>query len=125
MIATAEDLSKTAKALRDELAATRLVVVLAPAKRGSACVRVVESQNPEWYRRLCSQHGSARRDLRRWRKHKTAIRRRETLRALERIAAGETRGVYVERLLPVIQSNPTPRPRPKIVRYSLMARRSA
>lgn len=97
-------LADTAKALLQELKSTQLVVTLAPAKRGAGKVRVVMAENPKWYRDFCRTYTSYRQDLGRWRIHKTKIKRRETLRALTRIAKGETRGVYVGRLLPVIQT---------------------
>lgn len=42
------------------------------------------SENPEWYQKLCAQFVSSRKKG--YRSSRTAIKRRETLRALRRIA---------------------------------------
>jgi hypothetical protein len=96
-------LREMAKAMVSELEGSRLTVELAPArepKHGGHMVRVVSERNPSWYRRLCRAYVSGRRRARR--KHDTLIKRRHTLRALEDIAKGRTRGSYIERLLPVV-----------------------
>lgn len=63
-------------------------------------VRVPVSVNTEWYRRFCRQYLSVRR---RYPKPRTLIRRCHTIKALERIAQGNLRGVYAERLGPFVE----------------------
>jgi hypothetical protein len=71
---------------------------------------VVASTNPEWYQKLCAQFVSSRKKG--YRSSRTAIKRRETLIALRRIAAGTepkahsgmvAQPVYVKLLLPVVE----------------------
>lgn len=99
---TRGDERRIARQFLDELLSHRLEVCLtrAPdAHHMGHMVRLVCSQNPEWYRRFTSMYSSSRKDRLRWSKHKTLIKRRETVRGLERIlrgGAGET--PYTERL---------------------------
>jgi hypothetical protein len=91
--------------LHAELSAHRLEVVLIPApdpRHRNHKVRCVQDQNPRWYQSLCDRHQSSRR--RRSFKSDTRIRREHTLRALERIAGGDTRGSYAERLAPYVEA---------------------
>lgn len=69
-------------------------------------------ENPEWYRHFCSQNPTYRESVRRWRQFKTAISRRSTEKALQRIINGRleegvgftSRGPsYIERLVPEIR----------------------
>ena len=95
-----------AETMLDELETFQISVVLvdAPEKRHSEHkIRMVEIQNPKWYRDFCSLYRSARND--RSTRFHTAIKRAWTIKALKRIIAGETSGVYVERLLDFIEQN--------------------
>lgn len=91
----------------EELRACRLEVVLIPApspRHSGHCVRVVQEANPRWYQEFCSLYESARRDRIRWRKFKTRIKRRETLRGLSELAGGQCRSQYAERLADFIEA---------------------
>ncbi len=83
-----------------ELEASRLEVTLITAKLGCGKVRVVVSENPRWYQKLCALYSRTRG---RWRKLKTYIKRRETITALYRIARGLPCGVYAQRLKPLMR----------------------
>jgi hypothetical protein len=99
-----------AKAMAHELATTFLEVGLLPApteRHHGHHVRAAISHNPKWYRDLCAAFASNRRDAIRWRKHKTKIKRRETLAALDRLASGRVDGVYTQRLIPYVRSEIT------------------
>jgi hypothetical protein len=87
-----------------ELESTRLEVVLMPshdwdcAKRGGR-IRVVQSRNCKWYRDFCSSYQTNRKRARQRRNYSdTKIKRRETVRALERMIDGNFYGLYAERL---------------------------
>lgn len=91
-----------ARAFLDELLAWRLEVCLtrAPDEHHSGhMIRTVCSQNPTWYQAFCKLYSSNRRDWLRWSKHKTLIKRRETVSGLERILRGGVGDTpYTERL---------------------------
>lgn len=73
-----------------ELEASPLVVVLAPSRRAENpwdMIRVPLSVPPPWYRSLCAAYASSR-GVRRG-KFDTRIKRRNILRALGRMSAGE------------------------------------
>jgi len=93
--------------LADELECQRLEVMLAPTRRRPCnswdMVRVVVSHNPDWYRNLCALYRSHRVDACRWAEFKTAIKRFDTLRALRRMARGDFRGAYAERILTIVK----------------------
>lgn len=91
-----------AKLMADELERSRLAVTLAPCwgrygddgrKR-----RIVEDQNPTWYRRLCAMYQLNRSRPRRKRKPDTLIKRRHTLRALDEIWGGRVETEYAQRV---------------------------
>ena len=86
-----------------DLRRNRLDVVTAPApvgKHAGHAVRVVQGENPEWYQKLCARHPSARKDLDKWRKFKTRVKRFYILQALDALAAnGETRSTYARELI--------------------------
>lgn len=89
----------------NELESNYLEVVLIPDReqiRGGM-IRVVQSQNAEWYRKFCSQHGSNRKDLYRWSKHKTSIKRQHTRRALRELIDGKCETPYAKMLKPFIE----------------------
>jgi hypothetical protein len=94
-----------AEELLGELEGSCLEVVLVPERRRTCeggMIRVAVSKNATWYRQFCALYASSR--VRRNNAFDTRIRRRETVRALKRFAAGAApRGVYAERLLEVIQ----------------------
>lgn len=86
-----------------ELETNYLEVVLIPAseqRHSGHCIRAVQNANCGWYKDFCSLFPSGRKG----RKIRTRIKRRETVRALKKIIAGKTEGVYVERLLRLIES---------------------
>lgn len=106
----------TAKEMLDELLANRLEVVLIPApdaRHSVHFVRVVSSQNCDWYRKFCAQYRSSRKDQNA--KGRTLIDRRATIAALERIIRAEKQSAvkgrisrlkntaYVERVLKFIE----------------------
>lgn len=95
-----------AEMLRD-LRANHLEVMLQPAPRAmhpGHQVRTVIGRSPEWYQALCAEHPSARRDYMGI-KFKTAIKRRGTISALQRIAENQLCGdLYQDRLLPFIEA---------------------
>lgn len=91
------------KHLLRELESNHLEVVLIPsgdaecAMRGGM-IRAVQSQNAEWYRIFCKQHGSNRSDLMRWSKFKTKIKRAHTKRALNELISGKCETPYAKDL---------------------------
>lgn len=85
----------------EEFRSSRLVVVVGE-KTGGRGVRLVESQNCEWYRVFCGLFVRRRRN-RLLRRARTIIRRRTTLLALGRLAAGRVDSVYASRLLPLVR----------------------
>lgn len=95
-----------AAAMRLELEARRLSVVLIPAPFGGPDrkIRAVEEQNPGWYRDFCAAFETNRSQPRHGRKPDTLIKRRHTLRALKEIEGGVARTTYAERLLPWVQA---------------------
>lgn len=95
---------RIAQDLLNELFNNSLEVCLIPApdKRHSQhYIRAVESANAKWYQKFCSEYPSSRRGF----KTRTAIKRRETVRALESLANGVVKGVYGERLVEFINRN--------------------
>src|SRR2546421_4866570 len=86
-------LVKVAKVLLAELQSSRLEVVLIPSRdpdcamRGGM-LRAVQEQNVSWYKTFCREFQSTRKDLIRWRKHKTKICRRCTVRGLNELIEG-------------------------------------
>lgn len=83
-----------------ELESSRLEVGLVPERRHTCCggmVRVALSRNCAWYRRYCADHPSSRK--RRNLAPDTRIKRRDTLRLLNRLARGlRCRSKYEEPL---------------------------
>lgn len=82
-----------------DLESHQLVTVLVPCKREcneGGMIRVNMSVNPKWYRDLCSRHPSSR-GVRRGR-FDTKIRRRNIVRALERMIEDKDGGKYGEEL---------------------------
>jgi hypothetical protein len=95
-------LRATLEAMLDELESSMLEVVTAPApsaRHAGHCVRVAVGKNAEWYRRFCAQFPSSRRDQNRI--GRTAIKRRETLAALQHLLAADPARcpTYAHRLL--------------------------
>lgn len=88
-----------ARWLLEELESSRLEVCKVPGREGGY-VRVCVSVNAEWYRGFCGDWVRPRR--RRYRRPRTIIKRCHTVRALQRIVGGNPRGVYCERLLPLL-----------------------
>jgi len=81
-----------------ELESNCLEVVLVPAseqRHDGHRARAVQYANAAWYRKFCALYSSNRKGS----KVRTRIKRRETIAALKRIIEGETKGVYVERIL--------------------------
>lgn len=72
-----------------ELESNELFVMLVPEKRRTCeggMIRVAAARNATWYRRFCGNHLSSRR--RRNRAPDTRIKRRDTIRLLNRLIAG-------------------------------------
>ncbi len=65
--------------------------------RDGGYVRVPISTNTIWYRRFCSQYEKPQPQ-----KMRTIIKRCHTIRALQRIEAGDFSGVYASRLEPFL-----------------------
>jgi hypothetical protein len=90
----------TLECMLAELESACLHVLLAPAPyptHEGHCVRVVANKNARWYRDFCAQYRSTRR--RKNPRTDTAIRRRNTIAALQRMIAGVDSGtIYAERL---------------------------
>lgn len=82
----------------DELRSGWLEVAKLPSKFGGY-TRVVVSQNAPWYQTLCESYTRTRR--KRYRRAFTIIKRCHTIRALERMIAGDLSGVYAERILDI------------------------
>lgn len=87
-----------------ELESHQLTVILAPSKRHDRrdwdMIRVCVDKSPRWYAHFCSAHESGRKNKRA--KHDTLIKRRETLKALNRLIEGRALGtVYEERILAI------------------------
>ncbi len=70
--------------------------VKVPGREGGY-IRIPVSINTEWYRRFCGQYMGLHR-----RKMRTIIKRCHTIRALQRMEAGNSEGVYAERLAPFL-----------------------
>ena len=92
------NIRELASRLLDELESGYLEVCKIPSPHGGY-IRVPVSVNTEWYSRFCRRHTKGRR---RYPKHRTIIRRCHTRAALRRMAAGDIRGLYAERLLDFI-----------------------
>jgi hypothetical protein len=102
--ACVKEYTTTARRLLDELESSHLEVVLIPSEdwecaRRGGMIRVVQFANAEWYQDFCSQFESRRRDRLKWRKFKTKIKRRSTLRALRALVKGKVETCYADRLL--------------------------
>jgi hypothetical protein len=88
-----------------ELEGARLDVVLIPApepRHSGHCIRVAAEYNADWYRELCAEYQSSRR-RNRLNDNDTRIKRKDTIRALERALAGHFESAYVDRLMPFIR----------------------
>lgn len=98
-------LRDAAREMAEDLKARRLEVALVPAPRPRHFghqIRAVVDENPLWYRQLCAEVSSLRRDYR-GAKFKTAIKRLESIKALERIAQNHRAPpAYEHYLLPYI-----------------------
>ncbi len=78
-----------------ELESNRLEVMLVPQKRFTnecGMIRVAVSKNCTWYRKFCARHLSGR--LRKNSAPDTKIKRRDTIRSLNRMMAGKWGGKY-------------------------------
>lgn len=85
-----EHLLPVLKAMLVELNSTRLEVLLVPAEDQRHCghkVRVVESNNPWWYREICSRYPSRSKSHSRCPWKHTRVKRRRILEALEKMSA--------------------------------------
>jgi hypothetical protein len=95
-------LRATLEAMLDELESSSLVVGVFPAsdpRHEGHGVRCAVSRNADWYRRFCARFPSSRRDQNR--KGRTAIKRRETIRALGHLLGADPSrcSTYSQRLL--------------------------
>lgn len=97
-----------AKFMLDDLLSNQLEVCLVPGRdwqpgQASNKIRAVQTENAEWYRRFCRMYKSARKY--KGTHFKTAIKRRETVKALEGIVDRRSGGtIYAERLEEFIKS---------------------
>jgi len=82
--------------LRELLESSFPEVCKVPGREGGY-IRVAISVNTEWYRKFCSRYMSWR-----WGKWRTIIKRCDTIRALQRIEAGDRSGEYAKRLEPFL-----------------------
>lgn len=86
-----------------ELESNCLEVVLIPSRdhdcamRGGM-IRAVQYQNADWYRVFCGEHESQRKDLHKWRKFKTKVKRHSTRRALQELISGKCETHYAQML---------------------------
>lgn len=85
----------------EELESNRLEVCKVPSRRESSdgrseggYIRVVCSTNAEWYRRFCANYMRHRRG-----KMRTFIKRCDTIKALNRMLAGDRETEYAKRLM--------------------------
>lgn len=104
------EIRQAATAMLGDLEIYRLEVYLIPSKypeialRGGK-IRAVYNRNPDWYQQLCALHLTHRTKPRRGRRAAgdTIIKRRNTLRALEKISKGQFAGsIYIDRLMPFV-----------------------
>ena len=79
----------------EELRASYPVTVKVPSQQGGY-IRVAVSTNPEWYRELCKRHQGPRTG--RYSRPRTIIRRWLVLKTLNKLIAGDERGVYAKRI---------------------------
>lgn len=82
-----------------ELEGNQLLVQLVPEKRHTCeggMIRVAVSKNATWYRQFCAAHTSDR--LRNRSLVDTRIKRRNTVRALQQLIAGQPAGKYAPEL---------------------------
>lgn len=95
-------MSRKLEQMYGELCCHQLITVLAPSKRGLNdwdCIRVNVDVPPRWYRIMCNENAS-KRGVRHGR-FDTIVKRQHTLRALERMIAGNLKGRYAERILEI------------------------
>lgn len=102
------ELADTANAMLGDLMYQRLRVTLAPSQSDDVqrgrMIRVVEQQNPRWYRELCREYTARRSKPRRRRKHDMLLKRQHVMRALEEIADGRCQTEYAQRVLPFVEA---------------------
>jgi len=84
--------------------------------RDGGYVRVPVSVNTEWYRQFCARHETLR-----GRKMRTIIKRCHTIRALQRIEAGDCKGEYAKRLKPFLRKSWMPRTEPERLEVEQLA----
>ena len=97
---TPASIRQAAAEMAAEFAAQKLEVCKLPTDGGY--IRVVVCPSPVWYQKLCRKHEFQRR--RRYKKARTIIKRCDTLRTLQRIAAGiaNTSTAYYSRIIPYV-----------------------
>lgn len=81
--------------MKEELESSYPETIKIPGREGGY-VRCPVSVNAEWYHHFCEQFKASRR---RYPKPRTIIKRGHVLKALDRLANGNTDGVYAERLV--------------------------
>jgi hypothetical protein len=119
-VADPRSLRTVAALMKADLQSRRLRVALGwpdVRTRTYNCPRVIDEENPRWYREFCAHHSPSKRTPRPRQRSKpdTIIKRHDrtrtshTLRALDELAAGqayvrcERHTVYAQRLLPFIE----------------------
>lgn len=91
--------TQLARELLNELSHMRLQVI--KYRKDNVFIRCPLTQNPPWYQRLCERH---KRGRKRYPKHRTIIKRTNTVRALKRLIEGRQRGyVYDERINEIVK----------------------
>lgn len=91
--------TKVLKAMLLLLKENRLEVMKVP--RGEIWIRVAYARNCEWYQQLCGNYVRRRR---RYPRVRTYIKRRETIKALERMISGDRQTEYAKRIIDVVGS---------------------
>lgn len=78
-----------------DLRANKIQTVIAPApdpRHSGHGIRVVQEQNPAWYRAICKRYSTAAKRKRNPRLPDTKVKRKRILQALDLMAAGEPTG---------------------------------
>lgn len=85
-----------------ELETSYFEVVLIPARdptHSGHCIRALQYANPAWYSEFCGSYVNCRGiGRKRMRRARTFIKKETTIKALQRMKAGDYSGIYAERL---------------------------
>lgn len=85
-------LRRYVKLLADDLRRNRLEVVVAtaPRERGPCGIRVVNSQNPDWYQKLCSRYRSTAKQSPHKQSFDTKVSRKRIQECLDKLSRGDS-----------------------------------